>query len=71
MRNFFNSSFLQQATYDAAAQIMLLTMRDNRTYSYNDVDIDLWNGLIRAESAGLYFNDNFRDNPNLSYQRVI
>lgn len=71
MSNYFNSSFLQLATYDPTAQVMLLSLRNNHTYSYNNVDIDLWNGLIRAESAGQYFNDNFRDNPNLSYQRVI
>lgn len=60
MTNYFNSSVLQQATYDENTRVMLLTFRGNRMYAYQDMHQDAWQAFIQSESAGAYYNNHIR-----------
>lgn len=52
---FTNSSMLASATYDTEEKLMTLEFNGGKTYTYEDVDINDYNGLISAKSAGGYF----------------
>lgn len=54
---FTNSSMLASATYDTATQELTVEFNNGRTYIYEDVSVNIYNGLIGAKSAGGYFNN--------------
>ena len=58
--NYFNSSALQQGQYNREQELLILTFRGNRNYAYNGVNQAVWEELIRAESAGTYYNNFIR-----------
>ena len=58
--NYFNSSALQQGQYNREQELLILTFRGNRNYAYNGVNQAVWDELIRAESAGAYYNNFIR-----------
>jgi KTSC domain len=56
------SSALERVSYDEAAHTLRATFRESgRTYIYQQVPLELYNGLIAAESMGGYFNAHIRD----------
>jgi len=55
-----DSSAIRRVQWDDASGEMILTFASGRAYSYPDTPIRLARGLIRAKSAGRYFNKRIR-----------
>jgi hypothetical protein len=59
---YVQSSALEQVSYDERAGTLCATFRDTgRTYIYQDVPQDVYDGLLFADSLGRYFNTHIRD----------
>ncbi|MBA2589851.1 MAG: KTSC domain-containing protein [Alphaproteobacteria bacterium] len=59
---YVQSSALEQVSYDSDAQTLVATFRDSgRTYVYDDVPMEVYDGLLFADSLGAYFNTHIRD----------
>jgi len=66
---YVQSAALEQVSYDAAAHTLCATFRETgRTYLYQDVPQELYDGLIFADSLGRYFNAHIRD--HFPYQEL-
>lgn len=52
---FEKSTMLASATYDTETKEMTLEFNGGKSYVYEDVDVNTYNGLIGAKSAGGYF----------------
>jgi len=50
-----NSSFIDSADYDLAAERLVVILKSGVRYAYEGVSQELANGLMRAESPGTYF----------------
>lgn len=58
------SGTIQSVRYDKKKQQMTAVFRANRrTYQYDQVTPEEYQGLITAESPGTYFNTHLRDKP--------
>ena len=58
---YVQSSALEQVSYDERAHTLCATFRETgRTYLYQDVPQELYDGLIFAESLGRYFNTHIQ-----------
>ena len=53
-----NSTFLQEATYDSSRRMLTVVFKNGRTYSYQNVDKTVYDGLISARSSSRYFGTN-------------
>lgn len=58
---FTNSSMLASASWDSNSKEMVIEFNNGRTYTYENVDMDIYNNLIDAKSAGAYFNSIKKD----------
>ncbi len=59
---YVQSSALEQVSYDPDAQTLLATFRDSgRTYAYDGVPLEVYDGLLFSDSLGTYFNTHIRD----------
>ena len=59
---YVQSSALEQVSYDEVSQTLCATFRDNgRTYLYEEVPQEVYDGLLFADSLGAYFNSHIRD----------
>jgi len=59
---YVQSAALEQVSYDGTSHTLCATFRDTgRTYIYQDVPEELYDGLIFADSLGRYFNAHIRD----------
>jgi hypothetical protein len=59
---YVQSSALEQISYDPCSQTLRATFRDcGRTYAYDDVPEEVYDGLLFADSLGAYFNAHIRD----------
>jgi hypothetical protein len=59
---YIQSSALEQVSYDEAEHTLCATFRDSRrTYIYDEVPQEVYDGLIFADSLGTYFNAHIRD----------
>jgi KTSC domain len=59
---YVQSAALQSVSYDQAAYALTATFRaSGRTYVYEDVPQELYDGLIFSDSIGAFFNDHIRD----------
>lgn len=56
-----SSSNLASVRYDADAQILEVTFVNGGTFSYQNVELSLYTGLLAAPSAGKYFHANIRN----------
>ena len=66
---YVQSSALEKVSYDEAARTLCATFRESRrTYIYQDVPQELYDGLIFADSLGRYFNAHIRD--HFSYREL-
>jgi len=52
-----NSSCIRHAEYEPGTGTLYLTFNSGRTYTLRGVPERLYLGLLRASSAGRYFND--------------
>jgi hypothetical protein len=59
---YVQSSALEQVSYDEVAHTLCATFRETgRTYLYEDVPEEIYDGLLFADSLGAYFNSHIRD----------
>jgi hypothetical protein len=59
---YVQSSAIEQLSYDPRAHTLCATFRDSgRTYVYDEVPEDVYDGLLFADSLGAYFNAHIRD----------
>ena len=59
----FESTAIFRAAYDPEARLLVLcfTSDSNMEYDYPGVPSHIWQGLLRAPSKGVYYNQNIRD----------
>jgi hypothetical protein len=55
-----NSTFLKEATYNASTRMLTVVFTNGRTYSYQNVDRSIYDGLISARSSSRFFGANIR-----------
>lgn len=55
-----NSSNIVGAGYDAASATMEVEFTNGNIYQYFDIPQQLYDGLMQAESAGKYLNENIK-----------
>jgi len=66
---YVQSSALEQVSYDEAAHTLCATFRETgRTYIYEHVPQEIYDGLLFADSLGRYFNAHIRD--HFAYREV-
>ena len=58
--NTLDSTFLQEATYDSSRRMLTVVFKNGRTYSYQNVDKTVYDGLINARSSIRFFGANIR-----------
>lgn len=56
-----NSSFIKEASYDATTRDLTVTFTDSKSYTYQNVDQSVFQGLITAESASRFFTSKIRN----------
>jgi hypothetical protein len=58
---YVQSSALERVSYDERAHTLLATFREShRTFIYEEVPPDIYDGLIFADSLGRFFNAHIR-----------
>ena len=60
MTTTLNSTFLKEATYNASTRMLTVIFTNGRTYSYQNVDQTIFQGLINADSSSRFFGSNIR-----------
>jgi len=55
-----NSTFLKEASYDTGSRTLTVVFTNGRTYSYQNVDQTIYQGLISADSSSRFFGSNIR-----------
>ena len=55
-----NSTLLASMSYEAGAALLQLEFRDGSLYRYFGVPADIYEGLLAANSKGVYFNRRIR-----------
>lgn len=63
------SSNIAAIGYDEESDTLYIEFNSGKTYTYQDVPIELFNGLEMAESVGGYFHANIR-NAGFEYAEV-
>lgn len=54
------SNAIERAAYDEASHVLHVWFRGGARYCYSDVPRAIYDGLVRAPSAGRYFADAIR-----------
>ena len=60
MTTTLNSTFLKEASYDNGSRTLTVVFNNGRTYSYQNVDQTIYQGLISADSSSRFFGSNIR-----------
>jgi hypothetical protein len=55
-----DSTLLASISYEPDAALLYLEFRDGAAYRYFNVPVDIYNGLLGANSKGVYFNRRIR-----------
>ena len=58
---FTDSSVLSAATWNEGTEELTIVFRSGRSYVYQAVPENVWEGFTSASSAGQYFNQNIKD----------
>jgi hypothetical protein len=58
MSTTITSSLIREASYDTSSRTLTVVLTSGRSYTYQNVDQSVYQGLISAESAGRFFNRN-------------
>jgi hypothetical protein len=58
MSTTITSSLIREASYDTTRRTLTVVLNTGRSYTYQNVDQSVYQGLISAESAGRFFNRN-------------
>ncbi len=61
MTTSLNSSFLKEASYDTTSRTLTVTFKNSKSYTYQNVDQSIYQGLITADSPSRFFGSNIRD----------
>jgi hypothetical protein len=56
-----HSSMMTFVKYDDDACELDITFTSGKTYRYLDVPLEIYDGLLDAESKGEFFNNNIKD----------
>ena len=56
------SSAIATVAYDQESEELTITFTGGNSYTYSDVPMSVYQGLMSAGSKGAYFNDNIKDN---------
>lgn len=62
------STAIASVKYDFISDSVEITFTDGSIYSYSDVPMEVFVGLMRASSKGEFFNANIRN--NYSFRRM-
>lgn len=57
-----NSSTIKSLAYNEEVKELLVTFKNNTTYSYEDVPFTEFEAMIEAESVGKYFSSKIKGN---------
>lgn len=57
----FDSSNILKTTYFPEAQRLYIAFNRGHIYSYGNVDMKLYEAFEKAESQGIFFNDNIKN----------
>ena len=55
-----NSTFLKEANYNDSTRTLTVIFNNGRTYSYQNVDRSIFQGLIDADSSSRFFGTQIR-----------
>lgn len=55
-----NSSLLASASYSPASRTLTVVFNSGKSYTYQNVDISIFDGLRAAESPGRFFGKQIR-----------
>ncbi len=55
------SDVIHAVGYDPEIHLLEIIFNDGRIYQYRSVPVEAYEGLMRAESKGHYFQNNIRD----------
>lgn len=58
MSTTITSSLIREASYDTSRRTLTVVLNSGRSYTYQNVDQSVYQGLVSAESAGRFFNRN-------------
>ncbi|ATJ90451.1 MULTISPECIES: KTSC domain-containing protein [Acetobacter] len=58
---FPDSEFLKSADYDPETKTLIIKMRSGPRYRYNNVPQFIFDGLLKAQSKGRFFDTFIRD----------
>lgn len=65
---YFNSSAIDRAEYNEASHVLTIWfVESGGPYDYYGVPKWVWEGLLRAPSAGTYFNDYIKEQYTVSH----
>ena len=56
------STVIKSVGYDEKTQTLEIEFQSGAIYLHYDVPLEIYNGLMNAESKGRYFGQNIRDN---------
>ena len=56
------SSVINRVSYDEDSQSMTINFRSGRSYTIDNVPVDIYDGMVEAASPGRYFNDVIKGN---------
>lgn len=51
---------IASAGYDPETRRMEIEFRSGRTYTFEEVPLDVYESLLASDSPGRYFNDNIK-----------
>lgn len=66
---FTESSNLEAATHYSSLNILEIEFKNGSIYRYRDVPESVYSGLLKAESAGKFFNSNIK-NGGYSFSKI-
>jgi hypothetical protein len=55
-----DSSLIDRVSYDADTETLTITFDNGHVYDYQDVPQKVYDGLMKAESKGRYFNQHIK-----------
>ena len=62
------SSLLESVKYRSKTENLNITFHNGKTYRYFDVPKSVYEGLLKDDSKGAYFNEVIK--PNFDYEEV-
>lgn len=69
-RTTVDSSNIASLGYDEETRTMVVEFKNKTLYSYHPVQPKAFDELKNAESIGGHFNQHFRNNDRLTYQKL-